>query len=869
MQAEISSKQRMEIKEGVRYIQPPVIEGPQWRKFIVESDLPEKLNPLRELCRNLWWVWNHEARDVFQYIDEKIWEKVEHNPILLLEQVSFQRFRELEKDRKFTGMMEKAYSNFKTYLQEREQLSTPQIAYFSMEYGLHDSLKIFSGGLGILAGDYLKEASDSRVNLVGIGLLYRFGYFRQTLSIYGEQMANYIPEHFSKIPVMPSLDADGNWIEVQVEFPGRQVIARVWEVHIGAVKLYLLDTDNDLNQDFDRNVTHTLYGGDSENRLKQEVLLGIGGIRALRKLGYKPDIYHCNEGHAALIGIERILNLINESDLTYAEAKEVVRASNLFTTHTPVPAGHDAFHNDLFRAYLGHYPEKLGLTWEEFVYLGKAHVHEDHFNMSYLACQMSHGINGVSWMHGKVSKKILKELYPGYLEDEIAVGYVTNGVHYATWAAKEWKEIHNEYFGTDFIDNQLNLDRWEKIYKVPDERIWKLRQQLRLKLINYIKQRFSDTWIQRNENPRYITEISDILDPCALTIGFARRFATYKRAHLLFRDLERLARIVNDPERPVQFLFAGKAHPADKMGQDLIKHIVEISKLPQFKGKILFVQNYDMNLAKMLLQGVDVWLNTPTRPLEASGTSGEKGIMNGTLHFSVLDGWWIEGYEKDAGWALPMERSYDVQDYQDELDAGTIYNIFEDEIIPAFYERGKDGIPVKWIGYIKNTIAKVAPKFTTCRMIRDYQDRFYIPQYQQTLKVRENDFRLAKDIAAWKFWVSSIWDEIEVKDIQIAHGITNPMKIGQDYPAKVILDMKGLSQQEVGLELVITLNGNNTPPKLIQTIEFQAESMEEGAAVYTLDVNIQKSGTYSYGLRLFPKNEHLEHRQDFRYVKWL
>jgi starch phosphorylase len=859
----------MNINEGVRYIQPPVVEGPQWRKFIVESNLPERLAPLRELIRNLWWVWNFEARDLFCYIDEKIWEECEHNPILLLEQVSFQRFRELEKDRKFTGMMDKVYEKFRQYLTERENFTFPQVAYFSMEYGLHDSLKIFSGGLGILAGDYLKESSDSKMNLVGIGLLYRFGYFRQTINMYGEQMDNYIPEHFSKIPVSPAFDNEGNWVEIQVEYPGRVVTARAWEAHVGAVKLYLLDTDNDLNQDFDRNVTHNLYGGDNENRLKQEILLGIGGIRLLKKLGYNPDIYHCNEGHAALIGIERILNLINEHNLTYAEAREVVRASTLFTTHTPVPAGHDAFHTDLFNTYMKQYPDKLGLSWDEFVYLGKADIQEDHFNMSYLACQMSHGINGVSWMHGIVSKKILKALYPGYLEEEIAVGYVTNGVHYATWAAKEWKEIHNEYFGADFIENQMNLDRWEKIYKVPDERIWKLRQQLRLKLINYIKQRFSDAWIQRNENPRYITEISDILDPNALTIGFARRFATYKRAHLLFRDPERLARIVNNPIRPVQFIFAGKAHPADKMGQDLIKHIVEISKQPQFKGKILFVQNYDINLAKMLLQGVDVWLNTPTRPLEASGTSGEKGVMNGTLHFSVLDGWWIEGYEEGAGWALPVEQSYDVQDFQDELDAGTIYTILEDEIIPSFYERGTNNIPSKWVGYIKNTIAKVAPKFTTNRMLRDYQERFYQPQYQHTKRIKEDDYKLAKELAAWKFWVSSIWDDIEVKDIQIAHGITNPLKIGQDYPAKVIIDLKGLSCQEVGLELVITINGNNQPPKLVEKMEFDVESYEDGIAVYVLNVNIQKSGTYSYGLRLFPINENLEHRQDFRYVKWL
>ncbi len=859
----------MENTEGVRYIQPLIIEGPQWGKFIVESNLPQRLHPLRELSRNLWWVWNYEVRDIFQYIDDEVWEECAHNPIVLLEQVSFQRFRELEKDSKFLTMLDLAYDKFSNYLKDREYLPAPQVAYFSMEYGLHDSIKIFSGGLGVLAGDYLKEASDSRVNLIGVGLLYRFGYFRQTLTLHGEQIATYLPEHFSKIPVQPACDQEGNWVKIEVEYPGRLLTAKVWEVNVGAVKLYLLDADDDINQEYDRNVTYNLYGGDNENRLKQEILLGIGGIELLRRLGYKPDIYHCNEGHAALIGIERIRILVQEKHLTYAEAKEIVRASTLFTTHTPVPAGHDSFHQDLFRTYMDTYPEKLGLTWEEFILLGKAKPVEDHFNMSYLACQLSNGINGVSLLHGQVSKKILKELYAGYLEEEIEVGYVTNGVHYCTWTAKEWKDIHREYFGKDFAENQLDKSRWEKIYQVPDERIWKLRQDLRLKMINYVKQRFSDTWIQRNENPKFITDLFDILDPHALTIGFARRFATYKRAHLLFRDTERLARIVNNPKYPVQIIFAGKAHPADKMGQDLIKYIVEVSKLPQFKGKVLFVQNYDMNLAKMLIQGVDVWLNTPTRPLEASGTSGEKAVMNGTLHFSVLDGWWVEGYRPNAGWALPKERSYDVQDFQDELDAGTIYNTLEDEIIPAFYNRNEKGIPVEWIGYIKNTISKVAPNFTTCRMIRDYQEKFYQPQYSRTLSLVENDYQLAKELAAWKFRVSSIWDSIEVIDVQISHGVTNPMKIGQDYPAKAVIDLKGLSSEEVGLELVIALNGNSQPLKLIEKMEFSVENFENNIATYIIDVHLQKSGTYSYGLRLFPKNKNLSHRQDFRYVKWL
>ncbi len=859
----------MNSNESVRYIKPPRVEVPHWRKFVVESDLPEKLNPLRELSKNLWWVWNQQARELFQYINPDIWEQCEHNPVLMLDKVSFQRLKELEKDKKFLAEMHKVYDDFGKYLKDRENMVGPQVAYFSMEYGLHDSLKIFSGGLGVLAGDYLKEASDSKVNLVGIGLLYRYGYFKQTINMYGEQINNYVAEHFSKIPVQPSYDENGNWIEIEVDLPGRVVKARVWEVHVGAVKLYLMETDHDVNQEQDRSITHNLYGGDNENRLKQEMLLGIGGIRALKKLGYNCDIYHCNEGHAALIGIERMANLISDRVLTYAEAREVVRATTLFTTHTPVPAGHDSFHVGLFGTYMSHYTEKLGLSWEEFINLGKANPEEDHFNMSYLASRMSQGINGVSKLHGKVSKGVLKGLFPGYLEEEIEVGYVTNGVHYSTWAAKEWKELHREYFGDDFTENLMDHNRWQKIYNVADAKIWKIRQELRKKSIDYIKQRFSDVWIKRNENPKLVTEIMSKLDPCALTVGFARRFATYKRAHLLFRDFDRLSKLVNNPEKPVQFIFAGKAHPADKMGQDLIRYIVEISKRPEFRGKILFVQNYDMNLAKMLLQGVDVWLNTPTRPLEASGTSGEKGVMNGTLHFSVLDGWWVEGYQKDAGWALPMERTFEVQDFQDELDAATIYDIFEKEIVEDFYNRDKNGIPQKWVGYIKNTIARVAPNFTTTRMIRDYQERFYLTQFERSKRLLKDDFKLAKELASWKYWISTIWDNLEVKDINISDGITHPMKIGVEYPAKVTVDLKGLSCREVGLELVVTLNGNKDVPKLINKHEFEVESCKDGMATYRLNVQLEQSGTYSYGLRLYPKNENLPHRQDFKYVKWI
>ncbi|WP_346862651.1 alpha-glucan family phosphorylase [uncultured Draconibacterium sp.] len=855
-------------KGKVRFIKNPVIEEPVWKRIIVESNLPESLTPLKNLSRNLWWVWNSEARELFQYIDAEIWEECEHNPIVLLDRVSYNRYKELENDDHFLSKMHAASELFNNYLNDRKTLEGPEIAYFSMEYGLHDSLKIFSGGLGILAGDYLKEASDSKVNLVAVGLLYRYGYFKQTLNLHGEQMANYDAQQFSKIPVEPALDADGNWVSVEVSYPGRNLIARVWQTNVGSVKLYLLDADHHENNEADRFVTHHLYGGDNENRLKQEMLLGLGGIKALNRLGYKSDVYHCNEGHAAFIGIERISDLIEIEKLTFAEAKEVVSASTVFTTHTPVPAGHDSFHNDLFRYYMGFFSDKLGLAWEEFEMLGKTRMEEDHFNMSYLASNLSHGINGVSMLHGDVSKEVLKDLYKGYMEEELEIGYVTNGVHYPTWAAQEWKDIHKKYFGEEFPATQLNFEVWKNIYNVPDAEIWELRKKLRQKMINYIKQRFSDNWIKRSENPKLITEVMGKLNPNTLTIGFARRFATYKRAHLLFRNLDNLSKIVNNPERPVQFIFAGKAHPADKAGQDLIKHIVEVSKMPEFRGKILFVQNYDMNLAKMLLQGVDIWMNTPTRPLEASGTSGEKGVMNGTLHFSVLDGWWVEGYQKNAGWALPAERTYDVQDFQDELDAETIYDILEQEVVPAYYTRNSQDIPEKWVGFVKNTLANVAPNFTTGRMIKDYQDRYYNPQFDQAKKVKADSFKLAKELAEWKAKVAAKWDEIEVKKIEIIDGITQKMLMGEKYPVRVWVDLKGLNAKEIGLEVVITENEDGKD-RIVAAVEFESEKCEGTVCCYKHIIKPDHPGSFAYSFRLFPKHEALPHRQDFKYVKWI
>jgi len=842
---------------------------PNWKKFYVESNIPEKLMPLKILSKNLWWVWNNQAQDLFERVDEVSWKKSCHNPIVMLGEVNYERFQKLENNSSFISNMEDVYSQMNSYLEKRKNPEGPQIAYFSMEYGLDDSLKIFSGGLGMLAGDYLKEASDSNVNLVAVGLLYRFGYFKQTITLQGDQIADYEAQIFTKIPVQPVFDKDGNWVTVEVEYPGRILHARAWEVNVGAVKLFLMDADYDENRDEDRVVTHHLYGGDNENRLKQEMLLGLGGIRLLEKMGYHSDIYHCNEGHAAMIGLERIADLMKDKGLNFEEAKEVVRASTLFTTHTPVPAGHDSFQQNTFRHYMDAFANKLNLSWNDFIMLGKSKPEEDRFNMSYLAAHLSQGMNGVSKLHGEVSKEIFKNLYDGFLSDELNIGYVTNGVHYPTWSAKEWKELYVKHFGNDFEENLLNKELWSKIYTISNEEVWDIKKRLKIKLIDFIKTQFSETWLKRHETPKFITEVINAINPNALTIGFARRFATYKRATLLFKNPERLSKILNNPDRPVQLIFAGKAHPADKAGQDLIKYIIDISKKPEFIGKIVFVQNYDINLAKKLVQGVDVWLNTPTRPLEASGTSGEKAAMNGTVHFSVLDGWWVEGYKKGSGWALPQNKSIDNSELQDQLDAEEIYNILEEEIIPIYYDKDKNGISKDWVTYIKNTIAQVAPDFTTTRMLRDYQQRYYLPQLKREKILTENNYQIARDIVVWKNKIQKAWNNIEVKEIQMADGITNVLKTGIEYSSKVVLDLKGLQPEEVGLEIVISEQDNAGNEKWRKNSSFIAGILEGTICTYQLKLSPIIPGIYNYGLRLYPKNKYLAHRQDFVLMKWL
>ncbi len=847
------------------------INNPSWKSVVVRRHLPDALSGLETLSKNLWWCWNNDAKELFKSIDTDIWYKTNHNPMALLDAVSLKRFNELANNEVFLGRLGAIMDEFNAYMVKKSERKDPEIAYFCMEYGLDSSLKIYSGGLGILAGDYLKETSDMNVNMVAIGLLYRYGYFTQVITSQGEQVARYDAQDFTKIPAEPVINDNGEWVTASVAFPGRTITARIWKVAVGRTDLYLLDTDYEANIPEDRQVTYHLYGGDWENRLKQELLLGVGGIRALRSLGLNPQIYHCNEGHAAFTGIERLREYIQNDNLDFGEALEVVRASSLFTTHTPVPAGHDTFDEDLLRKYIGHYPPRLKIDWDTLMGLGKASVSDpnEKFSMSFLAANLSQNVNGVSKLHGDVSKEIFSKMYPGYLPEELFISYVTNGVHYYTWCAAEWQKIHDKVFGTEFKTHHYDKKCFEGIYRVPDAEIWDTRKVLKKRLIRVVKERISDSALCNHYSPKEIVAIKENLRDDVLTIGFARRFATYKRATLLFSDLDRLSDIVNNPQHPVQFIFAGKAHPADKAGQDLIKQIIDISKQPRFIGKIVFVPGYDISLAKRLVQGVDVWMNNPTRPLEASGTSGEKAAMNGVMHFSVLDGWWVEGYKEGAGWALPQEQVYEDNNYQNELDAATIYTTIENDIAPAYYDVDpKTNLPETWIGYIMNTIAQVACNFTTNRMLTDYCEKFYYPQAKRSQMLVGDDYAIARKISAWKSRMRRYWNDIEVISQKLPEA-SYSLDHGSDLNVEVVLNLGNIKPEEIGVEVLVATTDRKRQLHIQEVFQSNVVEYKDGIATYRASVEPQRAGMYQFAVRMYAMNELLPHRQDFELVKWL
>ena len=842
---------------------------PNWKEVTVKSRIPVELEKLSEIARNIWWEWNFEATELFRDLDPELWKECGQNPVLLLERMSYEKLEALTKDKVILRRMNEVYTKFRDYMDVKPDSQRPSVAYFSMEYGLSSVLKIYSGGLGVLAGDYLKEASDSNVDLCAVGFLYRYGYFTQTLSMDGQQIANYEAQNFGQLPIDRVLDADGKPLVVDVPYLDYYVHANVWRVNVGRISLYLLDTDNEMNSEFDRPITHQLYGGDWENRLKQEILLGIGGILTLKALGIKKDIYHCNEGHAALINVQRICDYV-ATGLTFNQAIELVRASSLYTVHTPVPAGHDYFDEGLFGKYMGGYPAKMGITWDDLMDLGRNNAGDkgERFCMSVFACNTSQEVNGVSWLHGKVSQEMFSSIWKGYFPEESHVGYVTNGVHFPTWSATEWKKLYFKYFNENFWFDQSNPKIWEAIYNVPDEEIWQTRMTMKNKLVDYIRKSFRDTWLKNQGDPSRIVSLMDKINPNALLIGFGRRFATYKRAHLLFTDLERLSKIVNNPDYPVQFLFTGKAHPHDGAGQGLIKRIIEISRRPEFLGKIIFLENYDMQLARRLVSGVDIWLNTPTRPLEASGTSGEKALMNGVVNFSVLDGWWLEGYREGAGWALTEKRTYQNQEHQDQLDAATIYSILETEILPLYYARNKKGYSEGWIKVVKNSIAQIAPHYTMKRQLDDYYSKFYCKQAKRFHALAANDNAKAKEIAAWKEEVVAKWDSIEIVSCDKVEELKKgDIESGKEYTITYVIDEKGLNDA-VGLELVTTYTTADGKQHVYSVEPFNVIKKEGDLYTFQVKHSLSNAGSFKVSYRMFPKNPELPHRQDFCYVRW-
>jgi len=844
---------------------------PNWVHISVKSNLTADLNKLEEIAHNLWWSWSPEARELFVEIAGKeLWYQYHENPTHVLQMLSFERIQSFASNVDYLKKLDRVYQEFQNYLNAPRTRSEQKVAYFSMEFGISNELKIFSGGLGMLAGDYLKEASDSNVNMIGVGLLYRYGYFTQQIGHSGDQISLYPPQSFSKLPISPVKEENGDWKFISIPMPGRTLYARIWKVDVGRIPLYLLDTDFECNNQQDRQITHTLYGGDIENRLKQEILLGIGGVKMIQLLDEKPVIYHMNEGHAAFLAIERLSDEVKTNHHTLQAAIEMVRASTLFTTHTPVPAGHDAFSEDLMRTYFVNYISYLNITWETFMGFGRKDMDNqfEKFSMSILALKFSQEMNGVSKIHGRVSREMFVNQYNGFFANELHIGYVTNGVHYPTWTHPRWQQFHSEQFQSHYIDYQSHSDKWKGIYNGKEETIWTIKQELRAELLDNVKELLEIQMRKRNESPSLIVKTLKSINNETLTIGFARRFATYKRAHLLFTNEDRLKTIVNNLQRPIQFLFAGKAHPHDKAGQDLIKKIIEFSRKPEFIGKIIFLENYDMILAKKLISGCDVWLNNPTRPLEASGTSGEKAIMNGVLNFSVLDGWWAEGYKPGAGWAIEEEITYKDNYFQDELDAAVLYSVIEDQIATTFYKRSSKGISSDWVSMMKENFAQIAPHFTMKRQLEDYYSQYYHKLETRTQILSANNFEKLHQLIYWKDKILSNWDDLELVNIKFDNERDKVFQVGECAHLEVKLKLGNLKPEDVKMELVIVNSSENTN-QLFTKYPITYFKTEKGISYFILDLNASFSGSWKTAIRVIPTHPLLPHDMDFNLVKWM
>ena len=834
---------------------------PTLRTIQVTPEIPAKLQPLMELARNLWWVWNHDAADLFRRLDRELWDQVKHNPVKLLGRLSQKQLAELAEDDGYIAQLERVHSSFKRNMSEQAwfqrtfaQDQSTLIAYFSAEFGLHESLPIYSGGLGVLAGDHLKSASELGLPFVSVGLFYRQGYFQQYLSADGWQQEAYPELDPYNMAIEVVKFTDGTPVKVRVEMPENTVFVQVWKVSVGRIPLYLLDTNLPENSPSDREITARLYGGGTEMRIRQEIVLGIGGVRALNALEIKPTVFHMNEGHSAFLALERVRDLLaKHSELTFDEVRQYVMAGSVFTTHTPVPAGIDMFPPDLVMKYFKTYYPHLKLDEEGFLALGREDVtnKKQGFSMAVLAIRLADQCNAVSKLHGEVSRGMWHNIWPNVPETEVPIQHVTNGIHVRSWMSSDMAFVLDRYLGNAWMIDPTDTDSWSDVDRIPDEELWRAHEHCRERMVVHARKMLRDQLQNRGATFDQLAGANSVLDPEALTIGFARRFATYKRATLLLRDKERLKALLTNANRPVQFVFAGKAHPADQGGKDLIRQIIDFARDAGVRRRFVFLENYDMSVARLLVQGVDVWLNTPRRPYEASGTSGMKAAANAVLNCSILDGWWVEGYEADVGWAIGRGEQYNDPEYQDHVEGQSLYDILEHQIIPIFYDRGDDSIPREWVRRMKQCLRKLAPKFNTNRMVAQYTTNLYEPASVRSQALAADNLGRSIKLAHDKDLLRSKWNGVKVVAVHTS-GDTH-FKVGQTMHVEAIIDLNGLSSQYVRVQLFAGLVNSEGKIDTAETIDMKPmREVSPGRTIFSGDMQCNASDRHGYAVRLLP-----------------
>ena len=849
------------------------------RTFIIEPALPPKLKQLSEIAGNLWWSWHGDAQDLFRRLDQQAWEDCYHNPVAMLGQLGQDRLEKLAEDDGFISHMHRVHENLQRYLTHSgwwpktfgTDHAGPLVAYFCAEYGITETLPIYSGGLGVLAGDHMKSASELNVPLVGIGLLYQQGYFRQRLNADGWQLELFPRNDFANLPCQRVRTDDGAELTIDIDLADRVIKAYAWRVRIGRTDLYLLDTNVPSNSPEDRHITAQLYGGDQETRIRQEIVLGVGGVRMLRALGFRPKVYHMNEGHSAFLSLERIHFLMSEQHIDFHTAVEIVVSSNVFTTHTPVPAGNDAFEPWLIEKYMGGFAEQLGISPDEFLSLGRQETgnKDEPMCLTILAMRMARYRNGVSALHGQISRNLWAGVWPGVPDDEIPIDHITNGIHTPTWISHELATLYDRYLGPDWSERWTDTSTWEAADNIPDPELWRTHERRRERLVSFARRRLRRQLAKRGAGAAELATAQEVLDPEALTIGFARRFATYKRAGIILSDIPRLKKLLNNPDKRVQIIFSGKAHPRDNPGKDLIRQIIHISRQEPFRRSLLFLEDYDINVARYLVQGVDIWLNTPLRPMEASGTSGMKVSANGGLNVSILDGWWAEAYRSDLGWAVGSGESYDDLEYQNRVESQALYDLLEKDIVPLFYRRGKDNLPREWIAMMKASIRDLAPVFSSNRMVHDYSVNFYAPAARQFDRLTANDLALAKTLSAWKNELYKHFGHIRIESVSDnmdadGHGA----QVGKTIRVEAAIDLGQLSPDDVLVELYFGSLDEDGQLNTGQAAEMTQVNNDSGPARYVVDMPCPSSGRTGYTVRILPKHEALAHPLEMSMIRW-